>query len=161
MGHSPPWNKITSKKYSFNGQFNPVKLYEETKAYLEKKQYDLAESELEFKNLPNEVDIFTHIIADLELTRRHYIKIAFSIKMGGKIVDKENGIVDGNLVLHVNGFIQQHSLLHEHHETFMTKLMTKFYDKFIDPDAFGNAIVGLIIEMGKLMAEVKSKLNRR
>jgi len=161
MGHSPKWIKITSKKYSFSGQFKPIQLYEEIKEYLEKKQYDLAESELEFKNMPGEIDIFTHIIADLELTRRHYIKLAFSYKMGGKVIDKESGLVDGNLVLHVNGFIQQHPLLHGDQSKFHIKLMTKFYDKFIEPEAFGNAIVGMIIEIGKLMAETKSKLNRR
>ncbi len=161
MGHSPKWNKITTKSYSFSGQFKPVELYEEIKGYLEKKQYDFSESELEMKNMPGEVDIFTHIIADLEITRRHYIKMAFSYKMGGKIIDEKTGLVDGSLVLHINGFIQTHSLLHEDKETALTKFMTKFNDKFIDPDARGKAIVGLVIEMGKLIAETKSKLNRR
>lgn len=161
MGHSPKWKKISTKSYSFSGQFKPIELYEEIKGYLEKKQYDLSESELELKNMPGEVDIFTHIIADLELTRRHYIKMAFSYKMGGKIIDKETGLVDGSLVLHINGFLQEHSLLHEEKSTALTKFMTKFYDKFIDPDAGGNAAVGLIIEMGKLIAETKSKLDRR
>ena len=157
---TPKWTKISTKRYAFEGQFSPDQIYEEIKKYLERKQYNITESELEYDNLPGRSHIFTHIIADLELTRRYYIKLAFSINMKGSQIDT-NGIVNGSLELYVNGFIQQHSLLFEQKETFFTVLLTKFYDRFIDPDAKPKAIVSLIVEMGKLMAEVKSKLDRR
>ena len=162
MGGSPPWNYITSKKYEFSGKFAPYEVYHHVLDYLNKKSYDTDELEVEMKNLNGEMNIFTHLNSQLEFNRRYYTKLMFSIKMGGKIVDEKNGVVDGNLVIHVNGYFQAHSLLHEHKETFVTKFLTKFYDTYVNPSGAEEAIVfGVVVEAGKLIAEVKHKLHRR
>lgn len=162
MGGSPPWNKITSKKYEFSGKFAPYDVYHHVLTYLNHKSYDTDELEVEMKNSGGEISIFTHLHSELEFNRRYYTKLLFSIKMGGKVVDEKKGIVDGTLVIHVNGYFQVHSLLHEHHETWLSKFLTKFYDTYVNPSGAEEAIVfGVVVEIGKLMAEVKSKLQRR
>ncbi|MFP4402242.1 MAG: hypothetical protein ACLFPL_03330 [Candidatus Nanoarchaeia archaeon] len=161
MGSKPSWTKITQKKYSFEGEFYPIDLYENIKKYLEDKQYEVDESEIEMKVMDGEIKIFTHLLAEWEFTRRYYLKLAFSINMGGKIIDNSTQKVNGSLVLHVNGFIQQHSLLHEKNPNVVSKFLTVCYDKLIDRDEKGRVIMNTVIEMGKLIAEVKNQVHRR
>lgn len=161
MASASKWNKITSKMYSYEGEFYPMQLYEDIKQYLEDKQYDIDESEVEMQNMDGKIRIFTHLLAELEYSRRYYIKIAFSINMEGKIIDSKTHKVNGKLVLHANGFVQKHSLLHEKKSTPITIFLTNLYDNFLNRDEMGNTIMNTVIEVGKLIAEVKSHVHKK
>lgn len=160
MGSSK-WMKITSKKFFFEGEFYPLDLYNHIKEYLEEKQYDLSESEVEMHNLDGKIKIVTHLLAELEYSRRYYNKLAFSLTMEGGVIDPNTSKVRGKLEFHLNGFFQQHSLLHEEKETAFTKFLTNLYDNFFSREEKGQAIVNVVMEMGKLMAEVKGHVHRK
>ena len=158
---SPKWGKITDKHYNFTGKFKAKALYEGIKEYLNDHLYDLVEDELEMGNIDGKVNIFGHVQGDLEWSRRFYIKLAFSIKIDGKLLDDKSGMVDGSLSFSVNGFLQSHSLLHEKKSNAFTKFLTKFYDTYIDRAERNDAIVSTVIEMIKIVAEVKKRVERR
>ncbi|MFT4244433.1 MAG: hypothetical protein ACMXYB_03185 [Candidatus Woesearchaeota archaeon] len=155
MGHEPKWNLVTSRKYSFEGEFYPLELYEHVKAYLEKKQYHLSENEVEMTTMDGKIRIFTHLQAALEYNLRFHILVAFSINMGGNIVDSQTNKVKGTLELHANTFFKKFSLLHEKKETPLTIFLTKIYDTYIKPQAAEDAIIHGVIEMAKLVGEVR------
>lgn len=159
MGHEPKWNSVTSRKYSFKGEFYPLELYEHVKEYLEKKQYELDENEVEMTTMGGKIKIFTHLQAALEYNMRFHVLIAFSINMGGNIVDPATNKVNGTLELHANTFFKKFSLLHEKKETPITKFLTKVYDTYIKPQATEEAIVHGVIEMAKLVGEVRDHIN--
>ena len=161
MGSAAKWMKITSKTYRFTGEFYPLDLYDNVKTYLDKKQYDTDETEVEMTTLDNKIRIFTHLQSELEFSRRYYIKLAFSINMSGVVIDPKTKKVNGSLELYVNGFIKKNSLLHEHKPNIVSTFLTKVYDAYFGRDEFGYTIMNCVIEMGKLIAEIKLMLNRR
>ncbi|MCH8519731.1 MAG: hypothetical protein LAT82_03165 [Nanoarchaeota archaeon] len=113
MGHEPKWKSVTSRKYSFKGEFYPLELYEHVKTYLDKKQYDVDENEVEMTTMGGKIKIFTHLQGALEYNLRYHVLMAFSINMGGTIVDPKTNKVNGTLELHANTFFKKFSLLHE------------------------------------------------
>lgn len=161
MGSDAKWQHITTKTYRFAGEFYPLELYENIKNYLDKKQYDTDETEVEMTALDKKIRIFTHLQSQLEFSRRYYIKLAFSINMSGNVIDPKTKKVNGTLELYVNGLIKKNSLLHEKNPNVVSKFLTKVYDAYFGRDEFGNIIMNCVIEMGKLMAEVKNQLHRR
>ena len=159
MGNSPKWGFITSRVYRFEGEFYPLELYEYIKEYLQKKQYDIDENEVEMSTMNGKIKIFTHLQGALEFNLRFHTLLVFSINMGGNIVDPKTNKVKGTLELHANTFLKKFSLLHEKKETTITTFLTKIYDTYIKPEAAEEAIVHGVIEMAKLLGEVKNHAN--
>ena len=157
----PEWIHITSKKYIFEGVFNPKEIYSSVMTLLNEKLYDVDEEELETNKENGKLQIFTHINAVLEYNRRYYIKLLFSLNLNGTNINDGKDSVDGRLAFYINTYVQQHSLLFEKNPNVVTKFLTKVYDTYIDHDGFENALVHSIIEAGGLIAHLKSKVHRR